>query len=443
MEIIIGVLGLVAGAVVIYLMMNAKLSVVHSDVQQKMVDIDRITNEKLSVETKYEELRLQYHDVSVLKGELTSRCEELLRQIATMKSEHGENETRMKVLFENIATKIIDDRKEKMDKMGAEQLKALLTPFGDNIERFKEQVQKAYFDEARERHTLEQEIKRLVEANQRISEDANNLTNALKGSNKTQGNWGEMILERILESSGLVCGVEGYELQSMLRDANGNPIHNESGRKMIPDAIVHFPDNRNVIIDSKVSLSAYVDYCNCENEQEQALHLKKHITSIKGHISELDVKSYENYVAGSLDFVMMFIPNESAYLMAMHNEPALWNDAYKKKVLLISPTNLIASLKIVSDLWTREQQNKNIEEIISRGERLYDKCRTFLEAMLKIEKGLSTATNSYGEAYRLLAEGGGVIRQAEMLRELGIKSKKELPIKSIESEEKMEESNNG
>ena len=211
---------------------------------------------------------------------------------------------------------------------------------------------------------------------------------------------------------------------------------------MIPDAIVHFPDNRNVIIDSKVSISAYMDYCNCDDDKEQEVYFRNHINSIKNHIKELDVKSYENYVDGSLDFVMMFIPNESAYLLAMQKEPALWNDAYKKKVLLISPTNLIASLKIVSDLWTREQQNKNVEQIIARGEQLYDKCRTFLEAILKIEKGLLTATDAYSKAHSLLVEGGGLIRQTEMLRELGVKSKKTLPIKSMEALEQIEEISN-
>ncbi|MEG0499627.1 MAG: DNA recombination protein RmuC, partial [Rikenellaceae bacterium] len=323
----------------------------------------------------------------------------------------------------------------KMDRIGAEQIKALIAPLGENIERFRSRVDQVHSEQSKERFSLEKEIKRLVDTNQRISEDATNLTNALKGSNKTQGNWGEMILERILESSGLVCGVEGYELQGMLRDSAGNALRSEDGKKMIPDAVVHFPDSRNVIIDSKVSLLSYLNYCNSETPEQQQVELKKHIQSIKSHIAELDVKSYENYVEGSLDFVMMFIPNESAYIVAMQGEPALWNDAYKKKVLLISPTNLITSLKIVADLWTREKQNKNVEDIIARGEKLYEKCRTFLEALTKIEKGIASASQSYDEAYKLLVGSGGLVRQAEMLKELGVKSKKELPIKSVEKED--------
>lgn len=430
MNILIIILAFIFGGVVIFLIMNSRLSIIHYKYGKQSDDIKLLVADKNTLEGKLDLSRAEYHSSSVQCGELTSRCEELKKQIREFKGEQGENEERIKMLFENIATKIIDDRKDKMDKMGAEQLRNLLTPLGDNLERFKLKVEQVYSDEAKERHSLKQEIKNLVEANLRISTDATNLTKALRGNNKTQGDWGEMILESILESSGLVCGVEGYELQSMLTDDNGNKLRNESGRKMIPDAIVHFPDNRNVIIDSKVSISAYIDYCNSDNEQQQQQLLKNHITSIKSHIKELDVKSYENYVSGSLDFVMMFVPNESAYLLAMRVEPSLWNDAYKKKVLLISPTNLIASLRIVSDLWTREKQNKNIEDIIYRGEKIYEKCVTFLESMVKIDKALTTASSSYSEAYNSLIGSRGLVRNTEMLRELGIKSKKILPVKS-------------
>lgn len=413
MEIIFVILALVVGAGITFLVLNP---------------------EKKRVTEKYDTLLEEYHAIGVQKGELSSRCEELMKQMAELKDENGEREQRLKNLFENISNKVIDENRAKMDALGAEHIKALITPLGENIEKFKNRVEQVYSEQSKERFSLEKEIKRLVDTNQRISEDANNLANALKGSNKTQGNWGEMILERILESSGLVCGVEGYELQGMLRDASGNALRSEDGRKMIPDAVVHFPDNRNVIIDSKVSLVSYLNYCNSENDEVQALELRKHIASIKSHIAELDVKSYENYVVGSLDFVMMFIPNESAYIVAMQGEPSLWNDAYKKKVLLISPTNLITSLKIVADLWTREKQNKNVEDIIARGEKLYEKCRTFLDALVKIEKGLDVASAAYVDAHKLLVGNGGVVRQAEMLKELGVKSKKELPLKSVETE---------
>lgn len=414
MEIIFVILALIVGACITFLVLNP---------------------EKRRVTQKYDALLNEYHAISVHKGELSSRCEELLKQMTELKDENGEREQRLKSMFENISNKVIDENRAKMDALGAERIKALIVPLGENIEKFKNRVEQVHSEQSKERFSLEKEIKRLVDTNQRISEDATNLTNALKGSNKTQGNWGEMILERILESSGLVCGVEGYELQSMLRDASGSPLRSEDGRKMIPDAVVHFPDNRNVIIDSKVSLVSYLNYCNSDDVEEKNIELKKHISSIKSHIAELDVKSYENYVDGSLDFVMMFIPNESAYVVAMQGEASLWNDAYKKKVLLISPTNLITSLKIVADLWTREKQNKNVEDIIARGEKLYEKCRTFLETLMKIEKGLAVASTAYDDAYKLLVGNGGVVRQAEMLKELGVKSKKELPLKSIETED--------
>ncbi len=393
------------------------------------------------------ELAVSNHDITKKELEearlenvaLTTRYEEQQKRIEELRGSDGEQEKRLKELFENISYKILDESRVKMGEIGAEHIKTLIKPLGENIDKFRSRVEEVHNEQTKERFSLEREIKRLVDANQRISDEATNLTNALKGSNKVQGDWGEMILERILESSGLVYGSEGYELQNMLRDSSGRAIRNDSGKKLIPDAIVHFPDNRNVIIDSKVSLVSYLNYCNAEDKEQQAIELKRHIASVKNHVSELDIKSYENYVNGSLDFVMMFIPNESAYLLAMNNAPSLWNEAYKKKVLIISPTNLITSLKIVADLWTREKQNKNIEDIVARGEKLYEKCTSFLDAIVKIDSGLKSASTAYENAEKLLKGNGGVIRQAEMLMELGIKSKKRLAISSDEKIELEEE----
>ena len=236
-----------------------------------------------------------------------------------------------------------------------------------------------------------------MQLNNRIREDAVNLTNALKGNTKTQGDWGEMILERILENSGLTKGRE-YFIQETLKDESDRVIRTENGNTMRPDVIVVYPDNRKVIIDSKVSLTAYVDYCNAETETEREVALKAHL---------------------------LFIPNESSYVLAMQSEPTLWHEAYRKRVLLLSPSNLIVSLKLTADLWSREYQNRHAQEIAERGAKLYDKCVAFLESLTAIGDNIQRTEESYHQALSRLKEGNGnLISQTLKLKELGVKSRK-------------------
>ncbi|MFI3292829.1 MAG: DNA recombination protein RmuC [Rikenellaceae bacterium] len=378
---------------------------------------------------------------ATLREQITSRntkITELQDVIDDLKGSEEKLEQRLKSQFELISNKIIEESRDKVNRFNADNISTLMKPFEKEIKEFKEQITSANREQSKERMELETKIKQMAEISKGMSEEAKNLSNALRGNNKTAGNWGETILENILQNSGLTPGREGYELQEMLRDEQGNAYRNDMGHKMIPDAIVHFPDNRNVIIDSKVSISAYTDYCNAEDEEQKRIYLKQHISSIKAHIDGLNIKSYERYVDGSLDFVMMFIPNDYAAMVALSEDLNLWQNAYNKKILIISPTNLITSLKIVSDLWSREKQHQNIENILDRGRLLYDKCCIFVESFKKVGEALQSATKIYDGASSQLSGRGGIIRQAELLEKSGIKSKKSLALKSNEEEEEVD-----
>lgn len=362
------------------------------------------------------------HESANLKANLQTKEEQLRHQ----QTELLNTREQLNKDFQILANKILEEKSSRFTDINRLNMESILKPLGEKLSEFKTKVEETYDKESKQRFSLEERIRELVVLNHQISEDANNLTKALKGNNKIQGNWGEMILESILEKSGLKKGEE-YFSQDMLTDENGQKILNSENKALQPDIVILYPGGRKIVIDSKVSLNGYIRYVEADTDEARIISEKEHIISIKKHIDELSSKAYQDYIE-SLDFVVMFIPNEPAYILAMQLDSGLWDYAYRKRILLISPTNLIASLKVVADLWKREAQSRNAQEIAKRGAILYDKFAGFVETLQEVGKNIDRTQKSYDKAFIQLKDGNGnLIRQAEMLKELGIKPQKELP----------------
>lgn len=329
--------------------------------------------------------------------------------------------------FQVLANNIFDEKSKAFGERSEAQLGQLLKPLREQIGEFKKQVSDAYGSEAQQRAVLKSEIDRLAKLNERLGEDALNLTRALKGQSKTQGNWGEMILARVLEASGLEAGRE-YETQVK--------VDGLQGERLFPDAIVRLPGERDIVIDSKVSLVAHERYISADDEAERALALKDHVTSLRTHIRGLSDKAYHDAPGvRSLDFTVLFVPNEPAYMEALQAEPALFREALDAGIGLASPTTLLAILRVVENLWATDKRNKNAEEIARQAGGLYDKFAGFAEDLDKIGTHLDRAGKSYEDARSKLTSGrGNLLNRVESLRKLGAKSAKSLPA-GFESDE--------
>lgn len=374
-----------------------------------------------------EELKAKTEIIAGLSADYVraqSRVETLTEQAQRDKGELEKIQTSFRLEFRNLANEILEEKSKQFKTTNREAMDSILKPFRESIGDFKERVEKIYADENQQRGALKNEIKNLQELNKKITEETNNLTNALRGNSKVQGDWGEMILETILESSNLEKGIH-YTTQESIRNADGE--------QQRPDVILRLPDNKRVIIDSKVSLTAYVNYCECDGGEERKKLMADHARSVRKHVDELGSKRYQDLVE-SPDFVIMFVPNEPAFLAALQNDSSIWNDAYRKKVIISSPTNLFALLKIVDDLWKRDDQSRNALEIADEGAKLYDKFVGFVETLESIGKGISSASVSYDKALKQLSEGpGNLVGRTEKLRKLGVKASKTLPPKIIAS----------
>lgn len=399
---------------------NADLRAANQSILDKNKAIDEIIEELKSAK---KELSETHQTLATAKA----TNDALNEKLQTQKEEIEELGKKFNTEFENIANKILDTKTEKFTELNKANLKTILEPLGKNITEFKTKVEEVYDKESKERFSLGEKVKELAQLNKVISEEAHNLTKALKGEAKTQGRWGEMILESILEKSGLVKDRE-YFMEHELLDEHGNPLKSDSeGKKMRPDAVIKYPDNRSVIIDSKVSLNAFTRLIATTDVEEQKKELAAHVSAVKAHILALSAKGYDDYNK-ALDFVMLFIPSEPAYIAALQGDPDLWNFAYDKRILMLSPTNLITSLKLIADLWKREYQNQNALEIAERGAKLYDKFVGFLANLENVGEYLDKAQGKYSEAYKQLHTGNdNLVLQANKLKALGLKTKKELP----------------
>ena len=346
---------------------------------------------------------------AVLKVELSIELEKLSQQKANLASLHEQN----LLQFKEMANKILEEKSERFTHTNKINLDAMLKPLGENIDKFSKQVNETYDKESKERFTLEKTVKDLIAQTDKVSLEANNLATALKGNTKKQGNWGEMILESILQMSGLVRDREYFIEQNQKGD---------EGINLRPDVLVKFPDNRVVIIDSKVSLLAYDRFVSADMPELQNQHLADHIKAIRNHVDTLSGKKYDDYKQ-ALDYTMLFMPIEPAYLLAIQTNPQIWDEAFKKRIILISPTNLIACLKLISNLWQRDNQSKNAQAIAKMGKDLYEKIVVFSKTFAQIGKQLQGAENSYQTALAQLNSGkGNLISKAIKFNQLGIKS---------------------
>jgi DNA recombination protein RmuC len=324
------------------------------------------------------------------------------------------------VQFKNLANDILENKTRTFTEQNKTNMDALLKPLGEKIRDFEKRVEETYDKESKQRFSLEGEIKNLRQLNTQISQDAINLTNALKGQTKTQGIWGEMILERVLESSGLVKGRE-YEVQVCEND--------EEGRRMQPDVVVHLPEDRHVIIDSKVNLRAYEQYCTMEDGPGRDEELKKHLTAFRKHVDQLSAKRYQDrFQLNSLDCVLMFVPIEPAYTLALQFDQTLFTEAFEKKIVIVIPSTLHITLRTIEHMWRQEYQSRNAIEIAKRSGALYDKFVGFVEDLEDVGQKLHATQKSYDSAHKKLSSGqGNLINRAELIRQLGAKASKSLP----------------
>ena len=430
MEIVFLLVGIAVGGLLIYLIVKNKISLPDPQMLSKLSELEReksvLTDrsEQASVQLKNLERILEEERLKVVKlsAEVATKQETInnnLDRLQNQKQEVEELHTKFKIEFENLSSKILEEKSQKFVDQNRANLDVILTPLKEKLKDFEEKVDQTYKSEAAERNSLKGEIKSLIELNRQISDEAGNLARALKGDTKKQGNWGEMILEKILERSGLEKDSE-YTMQYSTT--------NEEGRRIQPDVIINLPDHKHIIVDSKVSLVAYDALVNSDDDETRERSLKEHILSVRNHIKILSEKNYQTSAGlSSPDFVLLFMPIESSFGLALQADNELFNFAWDKKIVIVSPSTLLATLKTVSSIWKHEKQTKNAIEIAQKGGALYDKFKSFVDDLVDVGSKMDASKKSYSEAMNKLASGSGnIVRRVEELKKLGAKTTKDI-----------------
>jgi DNA recombination protein RmuC len=389
--------------------------------ESQELKIKALEDKNLALEQNFRELDMEYAVLYTRFEESTKANNEKIRLLDEAKES-------LKNQFENLANQIFESKSKNFESENQRQLQLLLKPFREQISEFSRRSQEQFLNEAKERYLLKDEILRLKELNERISEDAINLTNALKGENKTQGNWGEIVLEKILEESGLRAGHE-YETQGSFKDDNGALLR--------PDVVIHLPDNKDIVVDSKVSLVAYERFMRMQDPSQKEAALKQHIASIDAHVKALSGKKYDSLDAlRSLDFVLMFMPIEGAFLLALEHDGEFFHRAYTKNIIIVSPSTLLVTLRTIEHIWRREHQEENAKEIAKSAEDLYDKFVGFIEDIKNIGEQIQKTSIQYEKAMNKLSTGkGNLIKRVENMRKLGLNPKKKIDQNLIEKSE--------
>lgn len=397
---------------------------------RRLDEIERLTNrldgqKELTAKTESER-DTALKEVSLLKEQMQKneqeRADALAQQLAMAKEQ-----------LQNATQEILKQREESLGKTNTEQMTNVVKPLKEQLEAMQKQVMENIKSNTESKTTIEEAIRSLMQRAQEMSTDANNLARALKNESKTQGNWGEMILETLLENSGLEEGVH-YEKQGTLRDVQGKVItHDETGKRLIPDVVVHYPDGKDCVIDSKVSLSDYIDYCNAENDAARSAALERHLASVRKHVKELAGKDYASYIKAprqSMGYTIMFVPNESAMQVALQADNKLWHAAFEKGVCITSGQNLLVLLRMIKMAWTQVQQAQNQQEVFDQAKRLLDRVADFVERFDKVGEQIRKADEAFGSARGKLYDGQqSIIKAAKDMEKLGAKTsgKRALP----------------
>lgn len=398
--------------------LKQEVTSLEADVRNLKDRIEEIKLENSTLSNRLEDIVNERENLNIELTQVKSENNNLNTRLTEEKAQLEELNQKFHKEFENLANKILEEKSEKFATQNKESLAVLLNPLQEKIKGFEKRVEDTHKESIEHGARLRQQIIGLKELNEQMSKEANNLTRALKGESKTQGNWGEMVLKSVLEKSGLEKDLEYFEQQSFTT---------EDGKRVQPDVVIHLPENKRMIIDSKVSLTAYEEYVNQEDDNIKEEAVLRHLASIKSHIDTLSAKNYHTlYDIESPDFVLLFIPIESAFAVASQKNPKLYQSAFEKNIILVTPTTLLAVLKTIDSMWNNEKQKKNAIEIANRAGALYDSFVNLTDELIKVGKQIGTVQNSYESAMKKLTGKGNLIRRVEGLKKLGVKANKEI-----------------